>query len=241
MAAILDRWTVQPHEALVEVDRGLLTVAGEIRMPLGNFPRRMTVVGLADGTTAIWSAIALDEPQMARIEALGRPAFLIVPGIAHRLDARIWKQRYPDLQVLCAPAARDAVAEAVAVNAVTDVLNDPEVSLSVVPGVGSIELAMQVRRPGGTTLVLNDTLANVRHPHGPGAQIMARLMGFGVHRPRVPRVAARMFVKDRAALRAAFREWAADPALRRIIVSHGDVIESDPARALTDAAARLKG
>jgi len=238
---ILDTWTVQPHGQLVEVDAGVLTVAGEIRMPLGNFPRRMTVVALADQTTAIWSAIALDEPQMARIEALGPPKFLIVPGIAHRLDARIWKARYPDLQVICAPGARDKVAEAVAVNAVTDVLDDPHVQLSVVPGVGSIELAMHVRRPEGTTLILNDTLANVRHPHGLGAQIMARLMGFGVHEPRVPRVAARLFVKQAAALREAFREWAADPALRRIIVSHGDVIESDPAGALIGAAAKLKG
>jgi len=91
------------------------------------------------------------------------------------------------------------------------------------------------------TLVLNDTLANVRHPHGPGAWIMTRLMGFGAHRPQIPRVAARMFVKDRAALRAAFREWAADPELRRIIVSHGDVIEHDPAGALLQAAVGLKG
>jgi hypothetical protein len=169
MPKILSEWTVQPHEDLVEVDSGVLTVAGEIRMPLGNFPRRMTVVGLANGTTAIWSAIALDEPQMARIEALGPPAFLIVPGIAHRLDARIWKQRYPELQVVCAPNARDQVAEAVAVNAVTDVLDDPDVQLITVPGVGAIELAMRIRRPGGVTLVLNDTLANVRHPHGLGA------------------------------------------------------------------------
>jgi hypothetical protein len=50
-----------------------------------------------------------------------------------------------------------------------------------------------------------------------------------------------MFVKDRAALRNAFREWAADPDLRQIIVSHGDVIDQDPAQVLIDAAAKLKG
>ena len=40
-------------------------------MPLGCFPRRMNVVALAGGGTAIYSAIALDAPEMARIEATG--------------------------------------------------------------------------------------------------------------------------------------------------------------------------
>ncbi|MES2986986.1 MAG: hypothetical protein V4808_03680 [Pseudomonadota bacterium] len=89
MPATLEKWEVQAHEALVEVEDGVLTVAGEIPMPLGNFPRRMTVVRLSGNRTAIYSAIALNEPEMARIEAMGRPAFLIVPGDHHRLDAKI--------------------------------------------------------------------------------------------------------------------------------------------------------
>jgi hypothetical protein len=51
----------------------LLTVAGEIEMPLGNFPGRMTVIGLSDQRTAIWSVIPLAEPQMQEIETLGAP------------------------------------------------------------------------------------------------------------------------------------------------------------------------
>ena len=80
MAKALDQWTVYPHGELTELDTGVLTVTGDIPMPLGNFPRRMTVVALNGGGTAIWSAIALDEPQMARIEALGAPSVLIVPN-----------------------------------------------------------------------------------------------------------------------------------------------------------------
>ena len=52
-------WTVGPHGPVVEIEDGIISVAGEIVMPLGRFPRRMTVVRLSDGQTAIWSAIAL--------------------------------------------------------------------------------------------------------------------------------------------------------------------------------------
>jgi hypothetical protein len=221
----------------VEIGDGILTVAGEIRMPLGNFPRRMTVVRLSGGRTAIWSAIALDEPQMERIEQLGEPAFLIVPGDHHRLDARIWKTRYPEIRVIAPPGAEEAAEEAVRVDATGDVLGDPEVKLIIVPGTGGHEAALEVRRDEGLTLVLNDVLANVAHPHGLGAHIMARLFGFGVHHPQVPRP-VRHGMESKAALAAQFDLWASEPDLKRIIVSHGDVIEENPAgvlRTLADA------
>jgi hypothetical protein len=89
-----------------------------------------------------------------------------------------------------------------------------------------------VRRDGRTTLVVNDILANVGHLHGIGAHIMARALGFGVDRPSMPRVGKWFFVKDGAALGAAFRKWSEDPDLARIIVSHGDVITGDPRKVL---------
>jgi len=36
----------------------------------------------------------------------------------------------------------------------------------------------------------------IRHPHGLGANIMARLFGFGVKRPRTSRLVQRMYVAD---------------------------------------------
>jgi len=235
--AILEKWQVQPHEGLTQVDDGILTVAGEIAMPIGNFPRRMTVVRLSDDRTAIFSAIALDEDEMARVEAMGRPSFLIVPSDHHRLDARIWKQRYPDIQVIAPPAAREAVEEAVPVDATEDIMADHQVRLIVVPGTGGHEAALEVRRDSGLTVVVNDVIANVAHPHGVGAQIMARLFGFGVHAPQVPR-SVRHGLDDKPALAGQFAAWAADPSLRRVIVSHGDVIErhvADVLRTLADA------
>ncbi|MBO9714695.1 hypothetical protein [Sphingomonas sp.] len=240
MAKFNDAWTVQPHGPVEEVDEGILTVAGEIVMPLGRFPRRMTVVRLADGGTAIWSAIPLAEPEMARIEALGPPSFLVVPGVAHRLDVRAWKARYPAIRVLSAAGARDAVDEAVTVDEAGDVLDDPQVALESVPGTGDRELSLRVDRAGGTTLLLNDVLANVRHPNGFGAWAMARLFGFGVDGPRVPRPVIARMVTDRTALAGAFRGWADLPRLKRILVSHGDPIADTPAAALLAAAAQLE-
>lgn len=239
MSKLNQVWSVPPHGQLEAIDDGVLTVDAEIRMPLGNFPRRMTVVALAGERVAIWSAVPLDEPSMRRIEALGTVSFLIVPGIAHRLDIQPWKHRYPEALVVCPPGARAKVEEAVPVDATSDVLDDPSVRFEIVPGAGEREAILRVRRDTRTTLIVNDILANVRRPHGVGAHIMARLLGFGVDRPRMPRIGKRLFVEDPVALADGMRRWASDRSLTRIVVSHGDVITDAPHRALEVAAEDL--
>lgn len=199
----------------------------------------MTVLALQGGGSAIWSAIPLREPEMARIEALGLVRFLIVPNQGHRLDLKPWKDRYPAAEVVAPPSARKAVMEAAPVGATDDVLRDPAIAFHVVAGTKSDEFALTVKRADGTTLIQNDVLSNVRHPKGLGAQIMARLFGFGVNGPRTSTLVRLMYLKDKATLARQFRDWAALADLRRIIVSHGDVIDRAPQDALVRAAADL--
>jgi hypothetical protein len=231
-------WTVFPHGPVEKVDEGILTVEGEIRMPLGRFPRRMTIVALRDGRTVVFSPIALREEAMRQVERYGKLAFLIVPNGFHRLDSRIWKQRYPEMKVICPPGARPRVEQAVAVDATSDILADTAVSFLIVPGMGESEGALIVRREGRTTLILNDVISNIRHPQGIGANIMARLFGFGVKRPQMAREVKWLFVKDKASLAHQLREWEAMSDLVRIIPSHGDIIDR-PAPALGRVAADL--
>jgi len=238
MPAILEKWEVMPHTPLVEIDDGILTVAGEIRMPLGNFPRRMTVVGLSRNRSVIFSAIAVDEAAMRKVEAVGKPAFLIVPNGHHRLDAAAWKKRYPKIKVLCPPGAKDKVGEAVPVDSTDDILGEKDVDFVIVAGTGGAEAALVVRRERGTTLVVNDVIANVRNPRGLGAKAMARLFGFGVRHPQVPRVVKRAMVKDRNVLARQLRRWAKLPGLVRVMPSHGDIIDA-PAPVLERLAEEL--
>jgi hypothetical protein len=239
MAKLHDDWTVFPHGPVERIDEGILSVEGEIRMPLGRFPRRMTVVALEGGETVVFSPVALHEPAMRDIESLGTPAFMVVPNGFHRLDARAWKKRYPAIRTVCPPGARKRVEEAVPVDATSDVFDDGSASFVIVEGTRKSESALIVRRPAGTTLVLNDVISNIRHPKGLGANIMARLFGFGVKRPQMAREVKWLLVKDKGAIAAQLRGWAEIPDLRRLIVSHGDIITARPAEVLKAVASTL--
>jgi hypothetical protein len=238
VAKLNQEWTILPRGRVRTVDDRIVTVEGEIPMPLANFPRRMTVVGLSGNRSAIFSAIALDEAGMREVEAVGKPTFLIVPNGHHRLDAPAWKKRYPGLKVLCPAGAKDSVSEAVPVDATRDVLKDSDVDFITVGGTGQAEAALIVLRKGATTLIVNDIVANLRNPHGLGAKLMARLFDFGVKEPQVPRVVKRALVKDTVVLARQLRRWSKLPDIVRLIPSHGEIIE-DPRPVLERLAADL--
>jgi hypothetical protein len=239
MTAPHTQWKVLPHGKLSRIDDTIHTVVGEIQMPMVELPRRMTVVRLRDGRLVIWSAIALDNAEMARLEAIGRPAFLIVPNDHHRLDAKAWKMRFPELQVVAPEGAREKVAEAVPVDTTSPDFGDPAVRFLAVKGTRGHEAALRIDTPNGTTLVLNDLVANIRHESGFGGWLL-RLMGFAGAAAQVPAPVKLMMVKDTDAVRAQLLEWADLDRLRRILVSHGEPIEDDPRQVLRDLAAALK-
>lgn len=238
MPAISTQWTVLPHGPLVNIADNIMTVEGDLRMPIGTSHRRMTIVRMIDGRLIIWSAIALDEPQMKNIERFGRPAFLVVPNAHHRMDAAIWKARYPGLRVIAPEGAKQAAAEVVPVDLTGGEFVDPDVHFITVPGTKAREAALEINNPNGVTLVLSDLIANVRDAHG-FSGLMFRLFGFAGDKPQVPLTSRMMLIDDKKAVAAQMLRWAEIANLRRIIVSHGEIIADDPRGVLRRLAAQL--
>jgi hypothetical protein len=238
MTRPLQQWKVLPHGKLSEIDVGILTVTGDIRMPMMSLPRRMTVVRLNGSRLIVFSAIALNEDEMTKLEAYGRPAFLIVPSDKHRLDAKPWKNRYPALQVIAPEGARAKVEDVVPVDTVAPQFDDPNVQFVTVPGTRGHEAALVVRTANGTTLVLNDLIGNIRSESGSRSWLL-QLAGFAGKEAQIPRVVKMVMIKDANALRAQLMQWAEIGSLKRILVSHGSPIEENPRQTLRDLASSL--
>jgi len=219
-------WTVLPHGKLTRLDDNLLSVSGDLHMPVGDFPRRMTVVRLHDGRLVVFSAIALDEAEMRALESFGEPSFLVVPNDIHRMDAKIWKDRYPAMRVVAPSGVRTQVEEVVAVDDTEPNFGDPQVQFVTVPGTKDREAALVVRTWSGTTLILNDLIWNMADRPGMGGWLF-HVMGFTGKEPRIPAIVELREIKDKQALREQLERWALIPGLNRIIVSHGNIVNRD--------------
>jgi hypothetical protein len=232
-----EEWKVRPHGELTKLADNLFTVEGLLRMPpLGETPRRMTVIRLAGNRLAIHSAISLEDRAMAALEALGEPTYLIVPSALHRLDAMAWKKRYPKLIVIAPRGARDKVNEVVPVDATEMDFADPHLRLSTLPGTADREFSLMVETPTGKTLIINDLIFNLRQGEGLVAWLM-HFLGIGADRPRIAKPVAMKLIRDKKAVRSQLEAWATD-GLERILVSHGAPID-DPRRTLLELAGAL--
>jgi hypothetical protein len=216
----------------------VLTVVGDLPMPLGTFPRRMTVVRLRSGKLVVYSAIALDESEMKELEGFGEPAYLVVPSDIHRMDAKIWKDRYPSMKVLAPAGVRKKVEEVVHVDQTTADFEDPGVSFIVVPGTDEKEAALVVETATGTTLVVSDLIWNVDNRPGIGG-FLFKMLGMTGSDPKIPKVVVRKAIKDKAAVRKQLRAWAHINDLNRIIPSHGNIVTRDVPGVLTHLAEAL--
>ncbi len=231
-------WTVLPHGKLSRLDDNLLSVTGDLHMPLGDVERRMTVVRLASGKLAIYSAISLDEAEMRALENFGEPSYLIVPNDIHRMDAKTWKNRYPELTVIAPAGVRKKVDDVVTVDRTTIDFQDPRVEYLTVPGTEEHEAALVVKTWSGTTLVVNDLIWNLEDRPGFGGWLF-HVMGFTGTEPRIPTVVELREIRDKNALRAQLETWAQIPDLNRIIVSHGAIVTRDPSAVLSSLAEKL--
>ena len=238
MAKAHQSWTVLSHDPIETIAENIWRVEGDLPNP--GIRRVMTVCRMADGRLVIHNAVALDDEEMARLEAWGEPAFLVVPNGWHRLDAAIFKARYPNARVLCPAGTRKRVEQVVAVDGGLEELaaaGDPSVIMPYLDGVKEAEGVLRVTSGDEVTLVFNDAIFNL--PHGKGLfGFVFKVMG-STGGTRVTPLFKLMAVKDKEALAAQLARLAQTPGLRRIIMSHGAMIDQDATKILAEVAANV--
>lgn len=234
MAKAFTTWTVLPHDPIERLHDDLWRVTG--KMPDGKTQRQMVVARMGSGDLVIHNAIALGDDEMKQLEAWGRPRVLFVPNGFHRQDAAIWKQRYPEVTVAAPAGSRKRIEQVVRVDAVTeDAPGDDRVRLRPIDGVPG-EAVLEVNAGGEVTLVFCDAVLNMRKLGGIVGFVLAP-----TGRVSTPRVMRWLGVKDKPAFAAYLDRLAGTPGLRRLLFGHGEPITDDPAGALRQVAAQLRG
>lgn len=237
MAKANTTWKVLPHGPIEKLGANLWRV--EANLPGMEMKRVMTVAKRADGTLVIHNGIALEDAAMAEIDAWGKVSAIVVPNGFHRLDAKVFSDRYPDARVLCPSGAKAKVEQVVKTHgSYEDLPADGAVDLHLLDGTKQREGVIVVRSGSETSLVFNDAVFNMPHLRGVTGFVLRRITG-STGGPRVSRIAKLFVVADKAAFRAHVEKLADLPGLARVVVSHHETITQDPSGTLKRVVAAL--
>ncbi len=206
--------------------------------PRGPVPRNMLVYRLPDQTLLLHSVIALDDARMKELESLGEPAVLIVPSKIHRLDAGVYKERYPALKVICPKVARSAVEQVVKVDALAEeYLPSRGIQCLKPAGLKEWELVYVLKIPSGKVLVVTDCLMNLPNLGGIQGLFLKWLGSTGFF--GITRIGRMLLMQDRSQFKSWLGEVAGLSDLEVISVAHGSIIVDKCAEKLRAARDRL--
>lgn len=215
---------------------GLWVVDRRLAMPGGpTLPLTSTIVRLADGGLLVHSPVRLDVATTDALRLLGAVTDLLAPNAFHHLFAPAWRAAFPKARLFAAPglpARVPALAGAVELHD-GDPSPWPDVDVLVYGPVGTLAEVDVFHRPTGT-LVLTDLAFNIVRVDSLFDRFGWRVV-MGVPDHLAPSRTARMtFLRDRARVRP-FVERLLALDVRRIVVTHGDVVEVDAPGALRRA------
>ena len=236
-----------PHGPIEKLSERLWRVEGSLKDIA--MKRVMAIAKKPDGTLVIHNGIALDDARMAELDALGKVTTIVVPNGYHRLDAKVYAERYPDAKIVCPPGALAKVQQVVARASATHQLAfqairvadgsaDEGIEYVMLDGTKEREGVLIVRAGGVTSIVLNDAVFNMPHLSGFTGFVLRRVTG-STGGPRISRLMRWFVIADKAAFRAHLEQLAALPGLAHVVVSHHEVIRDDPAGILRRVAATL--
>lgn len=216
---------VFPHTPLEELAPDLWVVRGEF--PSSQLPRNMVVYRYGGDSLLLHSVVALDEPNMRRLEALGRPSIMVIPSWDHWAHIVAFKRRYPDITVVCPEASRSRVEERLAVDHTCESFFPRHgIRFHTPPGMDPVEGVFELPlRDGRVALAMNDLITNVPHQRGLRG-LLLRLTG-STGRPRVIPLVRRGLHVDRAVMHDYLAALARRRDLAILTTSHGRALTSE--------------
>lgn len=211
-------------------------VSHEVRMLPGVLlPARMLVVRLDEAELALWSPVPLGEETAANIEALGEVSTIIAPNDFHHLYLGKAMDRFPGAQVWASPGLPTKRPELELEHLLgpgVDLPFAPALSPLFLEGSPSMQETVFVHR-ATRTLIVTDALFNLQRVRGLLSSIVLRLVG-SMGGPSQTRI-WRSTVKDKAAMGRSLAAVLQED-FDRIIMAHGEVIETGGREVLRAAA-----
>jgi hypothetical protein len=185
--------------------------------------RNVTVIALLSGDLIIHSSGPFSTADVAAIRGLGQPVWLLDGILRHDTFAKEGRAAFPEAEYLAPPGFSEVVGFPTSpILPVPPHWNGEILALELAGSPEAKEVAF-LHIPS-RTLILTELIFNFNDDQPLWTELLLRVAVGGEHHPGMPRP-VKAGVKDEAAFKASLNTiegWDFD----RIVVGHGDVIES---------------
>jgi len=211
------------NDALRNLAPNLWVAERPLKLVVGDIGARMSIIRLADDGLFLHSPVQLDDATRRALDALGPVRAVAAPSKVHHFFVGDYISAYPQARIYGAPGLAEKRPDL----KFHDVLRDEspwpdEIALHLFAGAPYINEVVFFH-PASRTLLLTDLAFNVPQDKVARARIFYWLVGaagrFGPHRM------VRLMIRNRRAARVSvdrILQW----DFNRVIVSHGDVLDS---------------
>ncbi|MCP4005939.1 MAG: DUF4336 domain-containing protein [bacterium] len=223
---------------LRSLDRGLWVIDHPLKIGIAEFGTRTTVIRLRDGSLFVHSPGPLSAALRQALSTLGPVKFVVAPNKVHHFFVAENMRSYPDAQLHLAPGLAEKISDLPKGQTLNDEAPEgwaSDLDQIWVRGSDFLEEVVFLH-PATRTLVLTDLAFNFHGAETRTTRIFLRLVG--AYKRFGPSRIARVSMRDKKAIRAGIDrilEWDFD----RVIVTHGDVLETGGRQALREAYARI--
>jgi hypothetical protein len=195
-----------------------------LRLLGGDLRRTVTIVRLRSGELIIHSTGPFTSEDVATILALGRPGWLLEVMLRHDTFSKQGRQAFPGIPFLAPQGFSEVVGFPTEPLIPAPVHWGDELLLLALEGIPSMQEHVVFHR-ASRTLIVADLLFNFGSEASAWTHFLVRCAVGRQHHPGMSRP-FRMAIKDQAAFKQSVKTltaWDFD----RIIVGHGEVIETD--------------
>jgi hypothetical protein len=208
------------------------------KMPGGiELGTRTTVIRLANGSLFAHSPGLVDEGDVQEISKLGQVTHIVAPNLFHHFFVKDWLERYDGAHFYAPPTFEQKLA-GVSFETLTDAAPTAwaqEMDQIAIQGAPRMNEIVFCHRPS-RSLLLTDICFNLQSSPSMLTRTFFRAMGayerFG------PSRLARLFMKDKTAVKRSI-ERILELDFDRVIVSHGEVLETGGRSAMREAFAAV--
>lgn len=217
---------------LLPLAQGLWIVAQPFRLLGAELGNRMTIIRLSDGGLLLHSPVAANAALLEAVAQCGPVRFIIIPNRFHGLHVNDWLEAFPAARFLAVDGVRSTSkhkSERLTLDSMRSC--QPDIETLAVGGMSKLNEFLFFHPPS-QTLIMTDLCFNIGTEISAWSKLFFKLNGayatFG------PSRLMKSMIDDKSELAISIKtllEW----DFKRVIVSHGQIVEQNARQLVKDA------